>query len=109
MARLGNMPCIRIAHSLTSESVGRARLERANGAALGNNVSGASMLAELGTFFAARFAARSILTVLWFYFLPIWTIIVVMVHVSVLWRIFGRVRVIRGYSCHSNPFVGLNR
>src|SRR5437773_5890207 len=105
MARHGNMPCIRIAHSLTSESVGRARLERANGAALGNNVSGASMLAELGTFFAARFAARSILTVLWFYFIPIW-IIVVMVHVSVLWWIFGRVRVIRRHSCHSNPFVG---
>ena len=62
------------------------------------------MLAELGTLFAARFSARSIFTMLRFYSFPVWTIVVVVIDVSVLGRVFGRVRVVRSYFCHLESF-----
>jgi hypothetical protein len=67
---------------------------------LGNYISGTGMLAELDAFVAARFATSPIFTVFRLDSLSIWTVIVIVVHISMCRRIFNRVCVVRSYLGH---------
>lgn len=64
------------------------------------------MLAEPSTYQATVLAASSTFAVLRLDPPSVFAVVVVVIDVSVLWWIFGRVGVIRRYFCHAHPFPG---
>ena len=58
------------------------------------------MLTELDALIATLLTARPIFPMLRLDFVPVWTVIVIMVHISVFGRVFLRVRVVGSHFCH---------
>jgi hypothetical protein len=66
----------------------------------GFNDFGMVLSPELDAFGAATFLASAIFAVLLLNFLPVTTVVVVVVDVSVSWRILQRIRVVRRHFSH---------